>query len=1048
MAYDGSQAAHEGINMSTARNDHEHLVDLPTGMVTFLFTDIQGSTPLWEQHPAAMKTAVALHHRIVRQAIEVNGGVIFKIIGDAFQAAFSLTGHALAAAVAAQRELQSAEWPTSIGALAVRMGVHVGPAEVERTTGGSDYAVSHTLNRVARIMSAGQGGQILLSREAADLIEHDLPADIALKDLGDHQLKGMARPERLFQVNAPGLPQDFGPLAASLSVKSNLPAALTSFIGREAELRSLQTLVASGPARLVTLTGPGGTGKTRLALEAANGLLGHFADGIWLVELAPLADPALIPQSVASALGLHETPGKTFTQTLIDYLRNRRLLLILDNCEHVVDAAAGLAGTLLQACQRLQILATSREILGTMGETPFRVPSLALPGGSEATLATLAECESVRLFVERARTAQPSFALTDANAGVIGRICRRLDGIPLAIELAAARVRLLKVDEIAARLDDSFRLLTGGSRTVLSRHQTLRALIDWSFNLLTADERLLFLRLSVFAGGFTLAAAETICSDDALDRAAILDLLAQLVDKSLVVPFDASTVEAATAAAASTAETRYRLLETIRQYARDRLHDVGGSTVVRGRHLDYFVALAEEAEPHFRQGDQVVWLDRLEAELDNVRAALEWALSTSVDLGLRLTGSLLWFWHIRGHRNEGMDWARQFVATQGELDDSTPVDARLARARALIAIGFLAQFQNQADQGGPPLEQAIAILRGAGPDGQRWLGVAQLFFSKAIRDRADRARLLTDTFPLLREAGDPLYLAEYSMDLGGLYSEQNRMDDAEAALRESLRWREIGQDLDGIGTACLGLGDIALLRHNFDQARQHYEKGHECFRTVRNRTMESILLSRLGQVSMILGDMAGAARRYTASMTINQESGDRVGLANSLFDLGRLELNTGQPRRAERYFAEITQLGADIGLPEAVVVGLLFQGLAASEMDDRPRVDECVRRAIDFWRRVQPGAFSPEFIVNNLENLAVLLSDSHPGVARQLFATVDRKGSMNRLFNTAFEISAYAKARERVNPQPAMAQKGDEASGEPTLSLEDAVTLALTIGEV
>lgn len=1027
------------VSLSAAR-------DLPTGMVTFLFTDIQGSTPLWEQHPAAMKLAVALHHKIVRHALEANGGVIFKIIGDAFQAAFPLTGEALAAAVAAQRELQSAEWPTSTGALAVRMGIHVGPAEVERTTGGADYAVSHTLNRVARIMSAGQGGQILLSREAADLIDHDLPTDIFLRDLGDHQLKGMARPERLFQVNAPGLPQDFGPLAASLSVKSNLPAALTSFIGRETELQSLQNLLAGGSVRLVTLTGPGGTGKTRLALEAAHGLLGHFADGIWLVELAPLADPALIPQSVASALGLHESPGKTFTQTLIDYLRNRRLLLILDNCEHVVDAAAGLAGTLLQACQRMQILATSREILGTMGETPFRVPSLALPGAAEATLTTLAECESIRLFVERARTAQPAFALTEANAPVIGRICRRLDGIPLAIELAAARVRLLRVDEIAARLDDSFRLLTGGSRTVLSRHQTLRALIDWSFNLLTSDERLLFLRLSVFAGGFTLPAAEAICADDALDRAAVFDLLAQLVDKSLVVPFDTSTTEAPANDAAPVAETRYRLLETIRQYARDRLHDAGGSTAVRDRHLAFFVAMAEEAEPHFRQGDQVEWLDRLEAELDNVRAALEWAQTTRADLGLRLTGSLLWFWHIRGHRNEGMEWARHLMAAQDELDGDTSVDTQLARGRTLIAMGFLAQFQNQPDQGQPPLEQAIAVLRAIGPAGQRWLGVAQLFLSKAVRDRVERARLLNDTLPLLTAAGDPLYMAEYSMDLGGLYTEQNRMDDAEDALRESLRWREVGQDLDGIGTARLGLGDIALLRHDFDGARQHYEKGFECFRTVRNRTMESILLSRLGQVSMIMGDMAGAARRYTASMLINQQSGDRVGLANSLFDLGRLELNTGQPRRAERYFAEIAQLGADIGLPEAVLVGLLFQGLAAIEMDDRPRVDDFARRAIDFWRRVRPGAFNREFILNNLENLAVLLADSRPEIARQLFATIDSSATLNRLFNTKFELSAYTGARERVRQGNAASPESE--SGEPTLDVDAAVRLALAIDDL
>jgi len=362
--------------------------------------------------------------------------------------------------------------------------------------------------------------------------------------------------------------------------------------------------LADEQTRLITLTGPGGTGKTRLALQAAAGMFEHFADGVWLVELAPLADPALIPQTLATALGVNEPGGRGFTRALIDHVGTKRMLLIFDNCEHLVEAAAGLASQLLQSCPRLHILATSREILGAMGETPFRVPSLGLPVGADGLpvgadlpIHDLAQYEAIRLFVERTRTARPGFVLNEANATQVSRICQRLDGIPLAIELAAARARVLQIDEIAARLDDTFRLLTGGSRTVLSRHQTLRASIDWSFNLLSAEERALFLRLSVFAGGFTLAAAEAVCADaGTLHRGTILDLLGQLVDKSLVIPFEA----APEGGGPSESETRYRVLETIRQYARERLHDLGDGGIVRDRHLDFFTHLAEAAEPHLR----------------------------------------------------------------------------------------------------------------------------------------------------------------------------------------------------------------------------------------------------------------------------------------------------------------------------------------------------------------------------------------------------------------------------------------------------------------
>jgi predicted ATPase/class 3 adenylate cyclase len=993
--------------------------ELPTGTVTFLFTDIEGSTPLWEQMPDAMRPAVALHLDLLHQAIAASGGVIFKVIGDAIQAAFPLASGGLGAALAGQRALHTARWPAQTGPLRVRMGLHTGPAEIETSSGSSDYAISHTLNRVARIMSAGHGGQILLSQETADLVERTLPAQIALKDLGEHQLKGLARLEHLYQVSAPDLPEQFAPLATGVAHPSNLPAQLTSFIGREAEIDALHRLLTNGANRLVTLTGPGGTGKTRLALQVSAALLELFRDGVWLVELAPLADPSLVPLTVAATLGLHETPGKPITLKLIDHLSSKQLLLILDNCEHVVEEAAALAGTLLQTCPNLQIIATSREILGTMGETPFRVPSLGLPSQPGAPLDELARCEAIRLFVERATTALPAFRLTSANAGMVTRICQRLDGIPLAIELAAARVRLLSIDEIAARLDDSFRLLTGGSRTVLSRHQTLRALIDWSYNLLSPDEKALFLRLSVFAGGFTLEAAEHVCSDQIIgdafdydsaadapiDPDSILDLLSQLVDKSLVIPVDDPGGK----------ETRYRMLETIRQYARDKLHDSGSGAKVRDQHLVYYLLLAEEAEPYLRSGIQITWLDRLDSELDNLRLALEWSLSGRVDEGLRLAAALLWFWHIRGHGNEGSTWLEQLLNADRDAagPDARP-NRRLIRARALLVAGFLTQFQLEAESSLPMLEQAVEILRGLGQAGRRWLGVALLFLSKPLRDHKQRGQLMEEAYPLLREAGDRLYLAEYSMDRGGYLTEENKLESATSAFLESLALREESQDLDGLGTAAMTLGDMALFRRDYAECKQLYEKSLNCYIAVKNRSMESLIFSRLGNIDMLTGDYTQAAGHFEAGIAINQQTGDRLGMINSLFDLARLDLNINEALRASKRFAEITRIGAEIGSKQALLSGLLFQGLSAREMGNAEQLSVFIQEVIDYWRSVDKDYFNPGFNAGNLEILAVLLASTHPGLAARVFTAIDRSELVSHDLNTVYELSVFTNSRKEA----------------------------------
>jgi non-specific serine/threonine protein kinase len=536
------------------------------------------------------------------------------------------------------------------------------------------------------------------------------------------------------------------------SVPNNLPRQLTSFVGRERELAEVKRLLGEAP--LLTLTGAGGAGKTRLALRVAAEASGDFADGVWLVELAPLANPTLVPQAVATALGVREAPGRALTDTLTEYLHTREILLVFDNCEHLVAAAAQLTETLLQACPRLRILATSREALGLAGELAWRVPSLTLPdpdrfaGAGPGAESILVEYEAVRLFLDRATFALPSFALSDQNAPTIAQICRRLDGMPLAIELAAARVRALTVEQIAERLDDRFRLLTGGSRTSLPRQQTLRATVDWSYDLLSEAERVLLHHLSVFSGGWALEAAEAVCGGDAVPSSAVLDLLVQLVDRSLVL------------AEPQGVEERYRLLETVRQYAREKLLEAGEANGVRDRHRDYFLSLAEQADPELRGREQLTWLERLTREQDNLRAAIEWSLTRDpAETALRLAGALGWFWDLRGHWSEGRAWVERCLelATPNDAqpDRTATQVAPWVRGRIFLAAGILALVQTDFAAARPSLEEAIQLSRSAG---DHW-GVARALMSlapvEAYQGRhGEAAAHLQEGLALFRAVGD------------------------------------------------------------------------------------------------------------------------------------------------------------------------------------------------------------------------------------------------------------------------------------------------------
>ena len=576
--------------------------------MTFLFTDIEGSTRLWEVVPGAMRAALERHDAILRSAIAEHGGYVFATGGDAFSAAFSRASDAVAAALAAQTELAKEAWPDGAH-ISVRMGLHTGEAS-ERD---GDYFGS-ALNRSARIKAVANGGQLLCSEVTAGLVA----GDVDLVDLGQHRLRDLSAPQRIFQIGDGVFPA----LRSLDAFPGNLPLQLSSFVGRSNELEQIASALATG--RVVTLTGVGGVGKTRLALQVAAEVLPRFRDGAWLCELAPLRDPASLADTVASLFDVVPRGGQPLEVALREFLRSKELLVVLDNCEHLLAPTAELVERLERSCPRLVVLATSREGLGVDGERILVVPSLAAPR-SDADLEAAAEADAVRLFVERAQAVKADFVLTQENAASLGQLCRRLDGIPLAIELAAARVPVMNPAELARRLDRRFEVLAGGRRGAVERHQTLRAAIDWSYELATEAQRRLLARLTVFAGGCTLEAVEAVCSGDPIERSAVWELMAQLVAQSLVVAEDHGP------------DTRYRLLETIRQYAEERLAEHGGGPEVRRRHAEYYAELAISLAESFLGPGQVASGMRLAAEQDNLQRAMASAVdSEDVDLAFRL----------------------------------------------------------------------------------------------------------------------------------------------------------------------------------------------------------------------------------------------------------------------------------------------------------------------------------------------------------------------------------------------------------------------------
>lgn len=815
--------------------------ELPTGTVTLLLADVEGSTRLWETQPEIMAAAVAALDRALLEAVAAHEGVrpVEQGEGDSFVIAFGRASDAVACALDLQR--------APLAPIRLRIGLHTGEV---RLRDEGNY-IGPTINRTGRLRDLAHGGQTVLSGITDELVADCLPADAWLTDLGAHPVRDLARPQRVVQLCHPELGNEFPPLRTSSSVAAhNLPAQLTSFVGRQAEIVSLRAALTVN--RLVTLTGTGGVGKTRLAVQVGAAMADEFSDGVWYVDLAPITAAEVVPVTVARALGLPDHPGRSTIDTLHRFLRDRHLLVVLDNCEHLLDACAALLIELLGAATRLSVLTTSREPVNVSGEVTWQVPSLSLAD------------EAVELFAQRARLARPDFTVTHANSAAVSEICRRLDGMPLAIELAAARVRALSLTEIVDSLHDRFRLLTGGSRTAVRRQQTLRASVDWSHALLTATERILFRRVAVFCGGFDLAAAQFVCSEASIERYQVLDQLTLLVDKSLVIADETS------------GRTRYRLLETVRQYALEKLGESGEADVVRSRHRDHYTAIVALLDAPART-DYEQRLEQAEVEMDNLRSALGWNLENDdTDGALTMASSLQPVWLTRGRILEGIAWFR-IIPAEGE--DSRIKSA--VRARAL------------AD------EAVLNVYIG----GQRSAPRRAVEFAREVDDPGLLARTLTACGFVTGARYDAATAASYFSEAIGL---ARALDD---------RW-SLSQILAWQANTGLNTGDLIA-------ARAAGEEGRDIADAIGDRGNSRQCRLGIGWALLVQGNIVEAISEFRTLAADCAEAHDDASLPVALMGLG-ISL---------AYHGEVDASGAvaDAALNAAADLGDYFLGMAHAQ---------------------------------------------------------------------------------------------------------------------
>jgi len=962
---------------------------LPAGTVTFLLSDIEGSTRLWASDPDAMAEAVPVHYALLSSAIGRHGGVrpIEQGEGDSVVAAFARASDAIAAALDAQLALAGHPWPGGLD-LRVRIALHTGEAQLRDE--GNYFGVA--LSRCARLRAIAHGGQTLLSRAVHDLVVERLPDGVALVDLGTHRLRDLGRPEHVFALNHPDLPASAEPLRSLDALPNNLPDRLSSFIGRGRELAEVAGVLSS--SRLLTLTGAGGCGKTRLAAQAAADALDSFPDGVWWIDLAPLADAEAVGPALDEVIGVRPLPGQSSLEAAASQLANARVLIVLDNCEHLLEASARMAEALLHRCPGVVVLATSRAPLGVEGETTWRVPSLSLP--TELRLEpveAVAQSDAMRLFIDRAVKVRPNFTVTGENAPAIAQICYDLDGIPLAIELAATRVRVLGVEQIAAGLGDRFGLLTGGARSAMPRQQTLRASVDWSHELLSDDERMMFRRLAVFAGGWTLDAVEGVCAGDGLDRLAILDLLSSLVDNSLVVADDRGT------------SVRYWLLETVRQYALDRLAEAGEGSVLRDRHRDEYLARAEQIAAHLEAAGQSAWLDVLDEEAANLGLALDHAVDSDAEVALRLCIALTFWWKYRGRFAQADDactraldaagedpsplvarvlWARGYLLTYSRRFEDASASERAAlemanelgdtstSARALDVLGTMQIYEDPVGARAT-IEQARALARASGDefcfvDATQILATTYLWQADAAAEQ-----VFEEAVETIVRRGMPECAAWHQWGLGVVRQLQGRDEEALACLREAIdRADAIGEPVSsgiahihltllradhGEGAAALSELDPVMARSIATAAGLAIPglKAATCYAQASTGdleqardSLESLLQERLdggvytiawaltllARIELALGGLDNAAKHARAAAEIvDGELGNPQLGAAARHTLAAVALGHGDPSDAERRAHEALGIAIEHGLWPGVFPSLDVLAACAAALE-------------------------------------------------------------------------------------------------------------------
>jgi predicted ATPase/class 3 adenylate cyclase len=918
---------------------------LPTGTVSLLCTDIEGSTRLLQTLGERYADALAEHRRLLRTAFAEHCGCEVDTQGDAFFYAFARAHDAVAGAVAAQRALTAHAWPQGL-AIRVRIGIHTG----EPTATGEGY-VGIDVHRAARVMSAGHGGQVLLTQSTRDLLSGELSDAVSLRDLGEHRLKDLTHPQRLYQLVIPGLENDF-PTPKTLEARpTNLPIQPTPLIGREQQVTEAVALARQEGIRLVTLTGAGGSGKTRLSLQVAAELVADFEDGVFFVDLASITDPHLFIPTVSQTLSVRERPGESLSETLKDYLRDKKLLLVFDNFEQLLDAGPAVSA-LLAAAPNLKALITSRASLHLSGEHEYSVPPLTVPDlNTSEPPATLATYEAVQLFLERAQAVKPEFEFTSENAPAVAEICARLDGLPLAIELGAARVRILSPQALLGRLSQRLVLLTGGARDAPARQRTLRDTIEWSYGLLDASEQRLFARLSVFLGGRTIDAAEAVCDPLTSElNMSVFDGVASLVEKSLLRQDEGPA-----------GEPRFLMLETIREYALDRLERSEEGELLRQRHAHYFLALAEEAEPEILGADQVLWLERLEAERDNFRAALGWLLERGeTELALRLIGSLRRAWVARGYLSETRKWL------EAAFEPSAAV-APQVEAKARYGLGRVALVQGDYDDAIPLLERSARLFRELREAEGLVFSLADLGFIATAQGRHEDARRFADeSLAVAKAAGNERTIAAALHSLACTRLDAGEYGEARSLFEQSLALRRNLGDKRNIANSLGYLGSVALLEGDYDRATALLDESLALGRDLGNLLVVSAALANESLVALAAGHAGRAATLCIEGLALAHELGDKRTTVECLHALAGIAAVQGEPIRAALLSGAAESVHAAIKAPPSPaerMVSERFLPIARAAVDEEAFSDSWAQG----WRMSYDAA-----VAHALENTVVL----------------------------------------------------------------------------